>query len=163
MHFHYMTYMATPLHKNACPGVMKFTISVDSSLVIITIHLVAWTIPPEKIFKKYTIFTFFTPKLPPLGIGRVYPTDATYKFGKDWPSTSWEEDVKTRRTTDDGRRRTPNHNNRSPEWLKWPKKLFTFIFFFSCMLRHQFPHWWILIKRVLSNIFPKNSMGKKGW
>ena len=36
--FHYMTYMATPLHKNPCPGVMKFTVLVDPSLVIITIY-----------------------------------------------------------------------------------------------------------------------------
>ena len=33
MHFHYMTYMATPQHKNPCPGVMKFTIWVDPSFV----------------------------------------------------------------------------------------------------------------------------------
>ena len=26
------------------------------------------------------------------------------KFGKDWPSTSWEEDVNARRTTDDDER-----------------------------------------------------------
>ena len=32
--------MATPLHKNPCPGVMKFINLVDPSLVIITIHLV---------------------------------------------------------------------------------------------------------------------------
>ena len=36
--FYTMNYMATPLHKNFCPGVMKFTILLDPSLVIITIH-----------------------------------------------------------------------------------------------------------------------------
>ena len=29
MHFHYMTFMATPLHKNSLPGVMKITVLVD--------------------------------------------------------------------------------------------------------------------------------------
>ena len=28
------------------------------------------------------------------------------KFGKDWPSSSWEEDVNGRRTTDDDGRQT---------------------------------------------------------
>ena len=32
-------FIATPYHKNPCPKVMKFTILVDPSLVIITIHL----------------------------------------------------------------------------------------------------------------------------
>ena len=40
MHFQFMTYMATPLHKIPCPGVMIFTSFVDPSLVFITIHLV---------------------------------------------------------------------------------------------------------------------------
>ena len=39
MYFHYITYMATPQHKNPYPGVMKFTILVDPSSVIITINL----------------------------------------------------------------------------------------------------------------------------
>ena len=44
-----MTYMATPQHKNPCPGVMKVTISVDPSLVMvtITIHLVCLNHAPE--------------------------------------------------------------------------------------------------------------------
>ena len=44
------------------------------------------------------------------------------KFGKDWPSSFWGEDVNARRKTDDAQRRTPTHSNRSPEWLRWPKK-----------------------------------------
>ena len=40
MHFHFKTYIATQLHKNLSPGIMKFTILIDSSLLIITIHLV---------------------------------------------------------------------------------------------------------------------------
>ena len=36
VHFNYMIYMATTKHKNPCPGVMKFSILVDPSLVIIT-------------------------------------------------------------------------------------------------------------------------------
>ena len=43
MHSNYMTYMSTPLHKNPYPGVMKFTIMVDPSLVIITTYLVCLT------------------------------------------------------------------------------------------------------------------------
>ena len=39
MHFHYMTYMATPYTRIPQPGVMKFTILEDPSIVIITIHL----------------------------------------------------------------------------------------------------------------------------
>ena len=35
-----MTYMATLLYKNPAPGVMKFTILVDPSLIIITTYLV---------------------------------------------------------------------------------------------------------------------------
>ena len=42
------------------------------------------------------------------------------KFGKDWPSSFWGEDVNARRKTNDARRRTPTHSNRSPEWLRWP-------------------------------------------
>ena len=34
------------------------------------------------------------------------------KFGKDWPSSSWEEDVNGRHD----RRRAPIHNNKSPVW-----------------------------------------------
>ena len=48
-----------------------------------------------------------------------YPTDATYyKFGKDWPRASKEEDIK------EGARRTPTHNNMSPELerLRWPSE-----------------------------------------
>ena len=39
MHFHYITHMATLLHKNPCPGVMKYSIFVDPSLDIITIYV----------------------------------------------------------------------------------------------------------------------------
>ena len=38
MHLLYMTYIATPKHKNSCPGVMKLTILIDSSLIIITVY-----------------------------------------------------------------------------------------------------------------------------
>ena len=40
MHFHYMTYMVTPSTITIAPGVMKFTILVDPSLVIITMYLI---------------------------------------------------------------------------------------------------------------------------
>ena len=56
----------------------------------------------EKIFKKYLNFTFFfTPKWIPLGVGFIKLTISCLltlkmvhtKFGKVWPSSSWEEDV----------------------------------------------------------------------
>ena len=40
MHFHYMTYMARPSTRTPAPGVMKFTILVARSVVIITRYLV---------------------------------------------------------------------------------------------------------------------------
>ena len=39
MHFHYMNYMTTLSTRTPAPGVMKFTILVDPSVVIITMHL----------------------------------------------------------------------------------------------------------------------------
>ena len=39
MHFHYMIYLAMLLHKNPCPGILKFTILVEPSLVFITVYL----------------------------------------------------------------------------------------------------------------------------
>ena len=126
MHFHYMTYMATPQHKNPCPGgdeiykfgrpflgyhnyilslsvlclgvemkifkgilhfhymtymgkpppqgFMKFTVLVDPSLVIITIHSLYEPCTGQRIrfLKKCINFTLFTPKLPPLGAGMIF-------------------------------------------------------------------------------------------
>ena len=39
------------------------------------------------------------------------------KFGHDWPSSSWEEDVNRWWWT-------PTHSTRSPELLMWPKKVY---------------------------------------
>ena len=66
--------MVTPLHKNPCPGIMKFTPLVDPSLVIITIHLVfVWTMlrrREDDLFKKYINFTLSTLKMTsPLSVG----------------------------------------------------------------------------------------------
>ena len=81
-----MTYMATPCTRTPAPGVMKFTIFIDPSLVIITTYLVfliyAWE--KRRFFKKCSNFTLFNPKLPPLWVGvhefyyflSPYPTDA---------------------------------------------------------------------------------------
>ena len=93
MHFHYMTYMATPQHKNPCPGVMKVTISVDPSLVMvtITIHLVCLNHAPEqrsKLFYETHQFYTFNHKIPSFqGGGHVIynflcpdRTDATYQI-----------------------------------------------------------------------------------
>ena len=38
------------------------------------------------------------------------------------PSSYWG-DINALRTSHDARRRTTTHRNRSPEWLRWPKKL----------------------------------------
>ena len=40
MQFHYLSYMTMPLHTTPTPGVMKFTILVNPSGVIITTYLV---------------------------------------------------------------------------------------------------------------------------
>ena len=69
MHFHYMTYMATPQHKNPCPEVMKFTNLEEPSLDIITLYLVCLNHAQEqrrRFLNKYINFRLFTPKLPPL-------------------------------------------------------------------------------------------------
>ena len=72
----------------------------------------------EDFFKKYINFTLLTPKLPPLGVeGLQIYKKITFsclftlqmlhtKFGKYWPSSSWEEDVNGRRTTEDAQRTT---------------------------------------------------------
>ena len=45
-----------------------------------------------------------------------------WRSSLDWSSSSGE-DVKARRTTDDGRlTTTPTHSNRSLDWLRWPSK-----------------------------------------
>ena len=127
LHFHLMTYVAPPQHQTPAPRVRKLIILVDSSWVIITIYLNVWSMPG--FLKKYINFTHYL-KLPPLGV-RVMKFTISWllslqmlhtKFGKDWLSNSWEKNVNGRRTTEDGWRRTPTHSNRSPEWLRWPKK-----------------------------------------
>ena len=77
MHFHYMTNMVMPFHKTPVPGVIKFTILVDPSFVIITIY-----------FINTTILHFFIPNYLPLEWGgheiynflSSYPIDATYQI-----------------------------------------------------------------------------------
>ena len=46
-HFHNMTYIAIPPTRTPALGVMKFTLVVDPSLVIITIHLVCMDYAPQ--------------------------------------------------------------------------------------------------------------------
>ena len=43
LHFHYITYLSTPQHNIPAPGMIKFTILLDPSLVIISI-LSVWLI-----------------------------------------------------------------------------------------------------------------------
>ena len=70
-----MNFMATPPSTRIpTPGVIKLTKLVDSSLVIITTYLVsliyAWELRRRfKKKKKYSNYTLFTTKLPPLWIG----------------------------------------------------------------------------------------------
>ena len=91
MQFHYMTLWPRPCTRTPAPEVMKFTILVDLSFVIISTYLVcliyAWE-QRRRFLKKYSNFTLFTPKLPPLLMGgheiynfqSPYPTDATYQI-----------------------------------------------------------------------------------
>ena len=73
-------------HMSPCPRVMKFTILVYSSLVIITIFLVLSIRNTEDFKFKKINFTLFTQILFPLGIdfyfSFLYPTDATKKMVK---------------------------------------------------------------------------------
>ena len=78
--FHYMTFMAiTQIKRAPTPGVMKITILVDSSLVIITIHLVclicAWE--QRRFLKKQCIFTI---KLIPPHLSTRAPSLGVIKF-----------------------------------------------------------------------------------
>ena len=74
----------------------------------------------EDYFKNTSILHFSPQKYLPLGLGVMKFTSSCLltlqmlhtKFGKDWPSSFW--DVNGRRTT--------HYDNRSPEWLRWPKK-----------------------------------------
>ena len=72
MHFQYMTQMATPKHKNSCPGGHENYNFYRPFLVIITIYLVCLIYSQEqrrRFFKKYINFKLFTTKFPPLGMG----------------------------------------------------------------------------------------------
>ena len=55
--------MAPPLHQNPSPGVMKFTILVDPSLVIITVNNVLSLSDLCLIFKEIHQFYIFYPKI----------------------------------------------------------------------------------------------------
>ena len=82
--------MVTPFIRIPAPRLMKFTILVDASLVIITIYSVCLILcrGVEKIFKKYVNFTFFYPKMnsPWSGVHKIYnflssyPKDGTYQI-----------------------------------------------------------------------------------
>ena len=108
---------------------MKFTILVNPSLVIITIHLICLNHASEKrrsFFKKYINFTLFTPKLRylPLGGGSwnlQFLVSLPYRcyipnLVKIGPGV-----LEKKMLTHDPQRRTPTHSNRSPELLRWPK------------------------------------------
>ena len=108
-----------PLH-NSFPGVMKFTIFVYPSLVIITV----WSMPRirEESFLGNTSILHILPQNDlPWGCG-VMKCSISYlltlqmlytKFGQNWPSSSQEEDFNGRRHL------TPSHSNRSPKSLSY--------------------------------------------
>ena len=103
INFYYMINLAKPCHKTLCHGTLEFTILVGPSLFLITIiytHFVC-TMPGsrEDLLKKYinTCITLSAQKLCSLGEGMKYTCLLALqilhtKFGKDWLSTSCEED-----------------------------------------------------------------------
>ena len=81
----------------------------------------------EDFFKKYINFTLFTPKLPPLGVwgswNLQFLVSLHYilnlvKIGQVFLENKM---LTQERTTDDERRWTQTHSNRSAELLRWPK------------------------------------------
>ena len=125
MHFHYMTYMATPQPW----GHIIYSFGrpfLDHRYY--TLSLTELCPGEEKIFKEilqfYTSYSQNTPPPPLVGVGRgswnlqflvFLPYRCYIPFGKDWPSSSWEEDVNARRPPHDEQRRTPTHSNRSTD------------------------------------------------
>ena len=93
--------MVMPQHKNPGPGFMKFTIKVDPSLV--------WTMAGSREERNTSIFHFLPQNYLPFEWGVMKFTISRLltlkmlqtKFGQDWPSISWEEDVNAWRTTTD--------------------------------------------------------------
>ena len=110
-----------PSTRTPTPGVMKFIILVNPSLVISTIHLVCMDHAPDlekKIFKEIHQFYTFYPKITSSWRGGGGMKFTIYclltlqmlhtKFGQDWLSSSCPNEKKM--LTDD-----------TPEWLRWPK------------------------------------------
>ena len=79
----------------------------------------------NKIFKEIMHFYTFYPKITsPLGEGSwnlQFPVSLPYRCYVVLEKKMLTHDA--RRTTNDERRRTPTHSNRSPEWLRWPKNV----------------------------------------
>ena len=120
MHFKYndLKYITMPQYKNSGPGVMKVTMLVNPSLVIITIHLFCLNHAHQqrRRLKKPLILHFISPNYLPQGQGdgiynllSPYPTDATYQIWtyKYFLSRIY---VNARRTTNAGRRTTMDAN-----------------------------------------------------
>ena len=132
IHFHYMTCMATPLQRHPCPrgheiyyfgrpfpGHHFYILSLSQPCPCV-----------EKIYQEKHIyrFTFFTPNLTRLGIGKGGGS-WNLQFLVSLPYRCYIPNlvkigsvVLEKKLTDDARRQTPTHSNRSPEWLRWPKK-----------------------------------------
>ena len=67
-HFHYMTCMAMPLHKNPCPGGHEIYNFSRPFLVIISLPDPCPRVGKIFFLKKYTNFTLFIAKLSPFGV-----------------------------------------------------------------------------------------------
>ena len=99
-----------------------------SSLLYIYI---AWNMPMRRtFFKNSSILHFLPPNyLPFRWGGGVMKWRWKWNFLVSLPYRCYKLNLvkigslvlEKKMLTDDGRRRTPSHSNRSPEWLRWPK------------------------------------------
>ena len=154
MHFHYMSYLATPKQKNICledHGINNFgRVTLPWSSLLYMYTQFVWSLPRsrQEIFKwnlllsseiylplvlavmKFTIFYLLTVQMVHIpNLVEVGPIVLEKKILTQ----------ETLRTMDDGRRRTSTHSNRSPDWLKWPKmtyKLVTHFRSFSHVIQY---------------------------
>ena len=148
MHFHRVTYMATPYHKNNCSGghgIYNFSRSLLRHHTYIPICKCLIIARRTELLNKYINFKLVTSELSPLWLERheiyaclsPYPKDAClYKQNlvKIGPVV-----LDRNLFTHNGRRRTPIHGNRPPEWLRWFKNdettLLIYISSVWCMYR----------------------------
>ena len=95
MHFHNMTYMATPEHKNPC---IDFTYFLPQNYL--PLEWGSWNLQRLAILP----YRCYIPNLVQC---------------KDWPSSSWEEDVNGRCRTDGGRWTTTDPSPWCAQYVIW--------------------------------------------